>query len=102
MCALLRKIAALNLQGPVRLVLDNARYRSCRSSVVMALAQGLEHRADVFPSYSPIFGLDRAAVEIHQEQGVVRSALRHLRHSQEAIDGSLNKIETDIARNSRP
>ena len=45
MCALLRKIAALNLQGPVRLVLDNARYQHCE--LVMACAKA-EHRADVF------------------------------------------------------
>ncbi len=31
MCALLRKIAAVGLQGPITLVLDNARYQHCAS-----------------------------------------------------------------------
>jgi hypothetical protein len=37
MCELLRKIAALGLEGSITLVLDNARYQ--RNAVVQALAQ---------------------------------------------------------------
>ena len=39
LCALLRQIAALGLTGPVRLVLDNARYQHC--ALVMDLAKSL-------------------------------------------------------------
>ena len=39
MCALLVKIAALGLQGPITLVLDNARYQHC--ALVMSSAKSL-------------------------------------------------------------
>ena len=51
MCALLVKIAALGLQGPITLVLDNARFQHC--AVVMNLAQSLNIHLEFLPSYSP-------------------------------------------------
>lgn len=55
MCELLRTIAALNLVGPVTLVLDNARYQ--RNAVVMALAAELGITLLFLPSYSPNLNL---------------------------------------------
>ncbi len=55
MCALLRQIAALGLKGPVRLVLDNARYQHC--ALVMGLAKSLNIELLFLPSYSPNLNL---------------------------------------------
>jgi transposase len=55
MCALLRKIAAENLVGPVTVVLDNARYQ--RNKVVQGLASELGIRLLYLPSYSPNLNL---------------------------------------------
>lgn len=55
MCELLRKLAALNLAGPITVVLDNARYQ--RNAVVMALAEELGIRLLFLPSYSPNLNL---------------------------------------------
>ena len=51
MCALLVKLAALGLQGPITLVLDNARYQHC--VLVMDLAKSLNIHLEFLPSYSP-------------------------------------------------
>jgi transposase len=55
MCELLRKIAALGLEGPITLVLDNARYQ--RNAVVQALAKELRITLLFLPSYSPNLNL---------------------------------------------
>lgn len=55
MCELLRKIAALGLNGPVALVLDNARYQ--RNAVVQAFAAELKIELMFLPSYSPNLNL---------------------------------------------
>lgn len=55
MCELLRKIAALELSGPITLVLDNARYQ--RNAVVQALAEQLGIKLLFLPSYSPNLNL---------------------------------------------
>ena len=50
-CELMRKIALLGLDGPVRLVLDNAKYQ--RADVVQALAKELGLELIFLPPYSP-------------------------------------------------
>ena len=55
MCELLRKLAALGLEGPLTLVLDNARYQ--RNAVVQALAKELQITLLFLPSYSPNLNL---------------------------------------------
>lgn len=54
-CDLMRKIAELNLQIPVTLVLDNARYQKCK--IVMELAEILNIELLYLPSYSPNLNL---------------------------------------------
>ncbi len=55
MCELLRKIAALDLKGPITLVLDNARYQ--HNAAVKALATQLGITLMFLPSYSPNLNL---------------------------------------------
>jgi len=55
MCELLVKIAGLGLNGPITLVLDNARYQ--RNAVVQALATQLGITLLYLPSYSPNLNL---------------------------------------------
>jgi transposase len=55
MCELLRKIAAVGLEGKVTLVPDNARYQ--RNKVVQALAESLKIELLYLPSYSPNLNL---------------------------------------------
>ena len=54
-CDLLWKIARLNLQTPVTLILDNARYQ--RASIVQQLAARLHIELLFLPSYSPNLNL---------------------------------------------
>lgn len=54
-CDLLWKIYRLNIQTPVTIVLDNARYQRCR--LVLALAQQLGIELLFLPSYSPNLNL---------------------------------------------
>ena len=54
-CELLRKIAALNLEMPITLVLDNARYQKCY--LVQRLALSLNIELLYIPPYSPNLNL---------------------------------------------
>lgn len=92
MCALLRKIAALGLQGPITLVLDNARYQHC--ALVMNLAKSLNIHLEFLPSYSPNLNL------IERLWKFVKKDVLYARHYasflefRAAIDGCLAKIPT--------
>jgi transposase len=55
LCELLRKIAVLELAGPITLVLDNARYQ--HNATVKALAEQLGITLLFLPSYSPNLNL---------------------------------------------
>jgi transposase len=55
MCELLNKIAALGLNIPITLVLDNARYQTC--ALVMELAQALNIEPLYLTTYSPNLNL---------------------------------------------
>jgi len=54
-CELLRKIALMNIEVPVTLVLDNARYQKC--NLVAALALQLNIHLLFLPTYSPNLNL---------------------------------------------
>ncbi len=54
-CELLRKIALMNIQVPITLVLDNARYQKC--NLVAALALQLNIDLLFLPAYSPNLNL---------------------------------------------
>ena len=93
MGALLRKLAALGLQGPVRLVLDNARYQHC--ALVMDLAKSLNIELLFLPSYSPNLNL------IERLWRFIKKEVLYARHYDTfeafrgAIDGCLSKVETE-------
>ena len=93
MCALLRKIAALGLRGPITLVLDNARYQHC--ALVMNLAASLNIHLQFLPSYSPNLNL------IERLWKFVKKDVLYARHYatfldfRAAIDGCLAKIPTE-------
>ena len=54
-CELLEKIALLGLQGPITLVMDNARYQHCRLVLERAAHLGIE--VLFLPTYSPHLNL---------------------------------------------
>jgi transposase len=54
-CSLLEKIAQIGLEGPVTLVMDNARYQRCR--LVMETAKHLGIELLFLPPYSPNLNL---------------------------------------------
>ena len=54
-CQMLLKLSALNLDVPITIVLDNARYQKCR--VVTVLAEALNIELLYLPSYSPHLNL---------------------------------------------
>ncbi len=54
-CDLLRRIAMLNLDVPITLVMDNARYQKC--NIVTALASQLNIELLYLPAYSPNLNL---------------------------------------------
>ena len=54
-CELLHKLAALQLDVPITLFLDNARYQKC--ALVQTTAQGLHIELCFLPPYSPNLNL---------------------------------------------
>jgi len=96
MCALLRKIAALGLTGPVRLVLDNARYQHC--VLVIDLAKSLNIELLFLPSYSPNLNLIERLWRFIKKQVLYAHHYDTFAAFREAIDGCLSKIETEHAK----
>jgi transposase len=93
MCALLRKIAALGLQGPITLVLDNARYQHC--ALVMELAKSLNIHLQFLPSYSPNLNLIERLWKFIKKQVLYGKHYGTFADFCAAIDGCLAKIPTD-------
>jgi transposase len=93
MCALLRKIAALGLQGPITLVLDNARYQHC--ALVMDLAKNLNIHLEFLPSYSPNLNLIERMWKFIKKQVLYGKHYGTFGDFCAAIDGCLAKIPTD-------
>ena len=93
MGTLLRKIDALGLKGPVRLVLDNGMYQHC--VLVKDLAKSLNIELLFLPSYSPNLNL------IERLWKFTKKKVLYGRHYDTfaafcgAIDGDLGKIEID-------
>jgi len=92
MCALLRKIAALGLQGPITLVLDNARYQHCK--LVMDLANTLSIHLEFLPSYSPNLNLIERLWKFIKKQVLYGKHYNTFLEFCAAIDGCLAKIPT--------
>lgn len=93
MCALLKKIAALGLAGPIHLVLDNARYQHC--ALVMDLAKSLNIHLQFLPSYSPNLNLIERMWKFIKKQVLYGRHYDTFPEFCAAIDGCLAKIPTD-------
>lgn len=93
MCALLRKIAALGLLGPITLVLDNARYQHC--VLVMDLAKSLNIHLQFLPSYSPNLNLIERLWKFIKKQVLYGRHYGTFAEFRAAIDGCLAKIPTE-------
>ena len=93
MCALLRKIAALGLQGPITVVLDNARYQHC--ALVMDLAKSLNIHLEFLPSYSPNLNVIERLWKHIKKQVLYGKHYGTFPEFRAAIDGCLAKIPTD-------
>lgn len=93
MGALLRKIAALGLQGPITLVLDNARYQHC--ALVKELAKSLNIHLEFLPSYSPNLNLIERLWKFTKKQVLYGKHYGTFLEFCAAIDGCLAKIPTD-------
>lgn len=90
MCALVRKIAALGLQGPIHLVLDNARYQHC--ALVMDLAKSLGIQLEFLPSYSPNLNLIERLWKFIKQQALYGRHYTTFLEFRTAIDACLEKI----------
>ena len=93
MCDLLVKIAALGLQGPIRLVLDNARYQHC--ALVIAQAKSLNIHLEFLPSYSPNLNLIERLWKFVKNQVLYGRHYATFAEFCAAIDGCLAKIPTE-------
>jgi transposase len=93
MGALLRKIAALGLKGPIRLVLDNARYQHC--ALVMDLAKSLSIDLLFLPSYSPNLNLIERLWRFIKKKALYARHYDTFEAFRGAIDGCLDKIPTE-------
>lgn len=93
MCALLLKIAALGLQGPITLVLDNARYQHC--ALVKALAKSLNIHLEFLPSYSPNLNLIERLWKFTKKEVLYGKHYATFADFRAAIDGCLAKIPTE-------
>ncbi len=93
MCALLVKIAALGLEGPITVVLDNARYQHC--ALVMGLAKSLNIHLEFLPSYSPNLNLIERLWKFVKRQVLYGRHYATFADFRAAIDGCLTKIPTE-------
>ena len=93
MCALLVKIAALGLQGPITLVLDNARYQHC--ALVMSSAKSLNIHLEFLPSYSPNLNLIERLWKFVKKEVLYGHHYATFVEFRAAIDDCLAKIPTE-------
>ncbi len=92
MCQLLHKIAALRLQGPITLVLDNARYQHC--ALVINLAATLHIQLQFLPSYSPNLNLIERLWKFIKRDVLYGRHYNTFAEFCAAIDGCLDNIPT--------
>jgi transposase len=93
MCALLRKIAAMGLRGPITLVLDNARYQHC--AAVIELATSLKIQLLFLPSYSPNLNLIERLWKFIKKHCLYGRHYPTFKQFRDAIDDCLAKIPSD-------
>ena len=95
MCALLRKLAAQGLSGPITVVLDNARYQ--RNAVVQTLAASLGIELLFLPSYSPNLNLIERLWRFTKRQALYGRYHPNFASFQDAVAQTLGQVSTTHA-----
>jgi len=91
-CDLLWKIAALNLQIPITIVLDNARYQKCK--IVSELATLLNIELMYLPAYSPNLNLIERLWKFVKKKCLWSKYYPNFQEFKTAISNCLNQTHT--------
>jgi len=91
-CELLWQVAALNLQIPITLVLDNARYQKC--ALVYEVATCLNIELLYLPSYSPNLNLIERLWGLMKKKCLYSKYYEDFTAFQAAISNFLNDTQT--------
>lgn len=91
-CALLSKIALLNIQVPITLVLDNARYQKCK--IVATLADKLNIELLFLPPYSPNLNLIERLWKFVKKEVLYSKYYSNFSGFKRAISDCLNQTHT--------
>lgn len=91
-CALLQKLAALNLGVPITLFLDNARYQKC--ALVTTTAANLHIELCFLPAYSPNLNLIERLWKFVKKQCLYSKYYADFATFKEAIETCLSETRT--------
>lgn len=92
LCALLHKLAALNLAVPITLFLDNARYQKC--ALVQAVAASLNLELCYLPAYSPNLNLIERVWKFVKKQSLYSKYYTDFAAFKTAIETCLREMPT--------
>ena len=92
LCALLQKLAALNLAVPITLFLDNARYQKC--ALVQAMAASLNIELCYLPAYSPNLNLIERVWKFVKKQSLYSKYYTDFAAFKTAIETCLQEMPT--------
>ena len=91
-CALLHRLAALQLTVPITLVLDNARYQKCR--LVQTLADTLQIELLYLPPYSPNLNLIERLWKFVKKKCLHSTYYANFKDFKQAISACLAQTQT--------
>ena len=91
-CRMLLTLSALDLEVPITVVLDNARYQKCR--VVFALAEALNIELLYLPSYSPHLNLIERLWKFVRNQCLYSKYYAEFDDFKGAIDACIEQANT--------
>ena len=91
-CALLQKLAALNLGMPITVFLDNARYQKC--ALVIRAAASLNIELAFLPAYSPNLNLIERLWKFVKKQCLYSKYYADFATFKSAIETCLNETHT--------
>lgn len=92
LCALLKKLAALNLTVPITVFLDNARYQKC--GLVQTVAAGLNIDLCYLPTYSPNLNLIERVWKFVKKQTLYSKYYADFAAFKAAIETCLQEMPT--------
>jgi transposase len=92
LCALLQKLAALNLKVPLTVFLDNARYQKC--ALVQAVAASLNIELCYLPTYSPNLNLIERVWKFVKKQTLYSKYYADFASFKAAIESCLQEMPT--------